>query len=73
MVPTQGPNSRQIYDNSSQKQRELKVCPFWADGLVHRLLVEAMKPVLSAGCTHTAARPFRGGAAQGYASTLLTP
>lgn len=35
-VPTR-PKLKTIYDNSSQKQRELKIVPFWPDGIVHRL------------------------------------
>lgn len=62
-VPTR-PKLKTIYDNSSQKQRELKIVPFWPDGIVHRLLVEAMKPVLMRGMHpySCASIPGRGGA-----------
>ena len=47
-VPTP-PKKKTIYDESSQKYRELQIVPFWPDGVIHRLIVEAMKPVLMRG------------------------
>lgn len=62
-VPTR-PKLKTIYDDSSQKQRELKIVPFWPDGIVHRLIVEVMKPVLMRGMHpySCASIPGRGGA-----------
>lgn len=62
-VPTR-PKLKTIYDDSSQKRRELKIVPFWPDGIVHRLIVEAMKPVLMRGMHpySCASIPGRGGA-----------
>ena len=58
------PKLKTIYDDSSQKQRELKIVPFWPDGIVHRLIVEVMKPVLMRGMHpySCASIPGRGGA-----------
>lgn len=62
-TPT-APKLKTIYDDSSQKQRELKIVPFWPDGIVHRLIVEVMKPVLMRGMHpySCASIPGRGGA-----------
>lgn len=47
-VPTP-PKEKQIYDESSQKYRMIKMVPFWPDGVMHWLLVTVMKPVLMRG------------------------
>lgn len=47
-VPTQ-PKPKTIFDNSSQKQRIIRIVPFWPDGLMHQLTVMAMKDVLMRG------------------------
>ena len=36
-VPTP-PHEREVYDDSSQKWRTIKVVPFWPDGVMHWLL-----------------------------------
>ena len=61
-VPTK-PHEREVYDDSSQKWRTIKVVPFWPDGVMHWLLVEAMRPVLMRGMYHwsCASVPGRGG------------
>lgn len=61
-VPTT-PKERLIYDESSQKWRTIKMVPFWPDGVMHWLLVTAMKPVLMRGMHHwsCASIPGRGG------------
>ena len=61
-VPTP-PKERLIYDESSQKWRTIKMVPFWPDGVMHWLLVTAMKPVLMRGMHHwsCASIPGRGG------------
>ena len=61
-VPTP-PHEREVYDDSSQKWRTIKVVPFWPDGVMHWLLVEAMRPVLMRGMYHwsCASVPGRGG------------
>lgn len=50
-VPTP-PHEKEIYDESSQKRRVIKIVPFWPDGVMHWLLVEAMRPVLMRGMYH---------------------
>lgn len=57
------PKERDIYDESSQKWRKIKMVPFWPDGVVHWLLVSAMKPVLMRGMHpwSCASVPGRGG------------
>ena len=61
-VPTP-PKEREIYDDSSQKRRIIKVVPFWPDSVMHWLLVTAKKPVLMRGMYHwsCASIPGRGG------------
>jgi len=61
-VPTP-PKEREIYDDSSQKRRIIKVVPFWPDSVMHWLLVTVMKPVLMRGMYHwsCASIPGRGG------------
>ena len=61
-VPTK-PHEREVYDDSSQKWRTIKVVPFWPDGVMHWLLVETMRPVLMRGMYHwsCASVPGRGG------------
>ena len=61
-VPTP-PKERMIYDESSLKWRAIKMVPFWPDGVMHWLLVTAMKPVLMRGMHHwsCASIPRRGG------------
>ena len=60
-VPSQ-PKMRTIYDESSQKYREIKMVPYWPDGVMQWLLVAAMKPVLRRGMYHwsCASVPGRG-------------
>lgn len=57
------PTERDIYDDSSQKWRRIKMVPFWPDGIVHWLLVTSMKPVLMRGMHpwSCASVPGRGG------------
>lgn len=61
-VPS-APKEREIYDESSQKCRKIKMVPFWPDGVVQWLLVSAMKPVLMRGmyAWSCASVPGRGG------------
>jgi hypothetical protein len=61
-VPTK-PKTKTIYDESSQKWRDIKMVPFWPDGVMQWLLVKAMKPVLMRGMYHwsCASIPGRGG------------
>jgi len=47
-VPTP-PKEKQIYDESSQKYRMIKMVPFWPDGIMHWLIVAAMRSVLMRG------------------------
>ena len=47
-VPTK-PKSKVIFDKSSQKQRIIRIVPFYPDGLMHQLCVMAMKDVLMRG------------------------
>lgn len=57
------PIERDLYDDSSQKWRKIKMVPFWPDGVMHWLLVSAMKPVLMRGMYpwSCASIPGRGG------------
>lgn len=61
-VPTP-PKEREIYDESSQKYRKIKMVPFWPDGIMHWMLVMTMKPVLTRGMSawSCASIPGRGG------------
>lgn len=61
-VPTP-PKEKEIFDESSQKWRTIKMVPFWPDGVMHWLLVTAMKDVLMRGMYHwsCASIPGRGG------------
>lgn len=61
-VPTP-PKEKEIFDESSQKWRIIKMVPFWPDAVVHWLLVTAMKDVLMRGMYHwsCASIPGRGG------------
>lgn len=61
-VPSQ-PKERDIFDESSQKWRKIKMVPFWPDGIMQWLLVAAMKPVLMRGMHpwSCASVPGRGG------------
>lgn len=47
-VPTK-PRSKIIFDKSSQKQRIIRIVPFYPDGLMHQLCVMAMSDVLMRG------------------------
>lgn len=47
-VPT-APRSKVIFDKSCQKQRIIRIVPFYPDGLMHQLCVMAMEPVLMRG------------------------
>lgn len=61
-VPTP-PKEKEIFDESSQKWRVIKMVPFWPDAVMHWLLVTAMKDVLMRGMYHwsCASIPGRGG------------
>jgi hypothetical protein len=61
-VPTQ-PKEKEIFDESSQKWRIIKMVPFWPDAVMHWLMVTAMKDVLMRGMYHwsCASIPGRGG------------
>lgn len=43
------PKLKTIYDRSGGKTRVIHIVPYWPDGLVHQLCVEAMRPVLMRG------------------------
>ena len=45
-VPSE-PKIREIYDESSEKHRKIKMVPFWPDGVIQWMLVTAMKIALS--------------------------
>lgn len=47
-VPSK-PKEKRIFDQSSQKYRLIKMVPFWPDGIMHWLIVSAMRPVLMRG------------------------
>lgn len=47
-IPTR-PKKIHIRDKSSGKERDIKVVPFYPDGIIQRVAVEAMKPVLMRG------------------------
>lgn len=57
------PKEKEIYDPSSQKWRKIQVVPFFPDGVMHWMLVEAMRPVLMRGMYpwSCASIPGRGG------------
>lgn len=57
------PKVREIYDESSEKFRKIKIVPFWPDGVIQWMLVTAMKPVLMRGMHpwSCASIPGRGG------------
>ena len=61
-VPSE-PKVREIYDESSEKYRKIKMAPFWPDGVIQWMLVAAMKPVLMRGMHpwSCASIPGRGG------------
>ena len=61
-VPSE-PKIREIYDESSEKHRKIKMVPFWPDGVIQWMLVTAMKPVLMRGMHpwSCASIPGRGG------------
>lgn len=61
-VPS-APKVREIYDESSEKYRKIKMVPFWPDGVIQWMLVTAMKPVLMRGMHpwSCASIPGRGG------------
>ena len=61
-VPSK-PRERDVYDESSQKWRTIKVVPFWPDNVFHWLIVTVMKPVFMRGMHHwsCASIPGRGG------------
>ncbi len=56
------PREKEIYDESSQKWRTIKMVPFWPDAVMHWLMVSAMKDVLMRGMYHwsCASIPGRG-------------
>jgi len=60
-VPTP-PTEIERYDESCQKWRTIKIVPFWPDGVVHWLIVSAMRDVLMRGMYHwsCASIPGRG-------------
>ena len=61
-VPSE-PKTRRIFDESSQKWRDLKMVPFFPDGIIQWLLVTTMRPVLMRGmyAWSCASIPGRGG------------
>lgn len=61
-VPSE-PKIREIYDESSEKHRKIKMVPFWPDGVIQWMLVTVMKPVLMRGMHpwSCASIPGRGG------------
>lgn len=72
-VPTK-PVLKTIYDTSSNKEREISVVPFYPDGIVHQLVVTAMKDILYRNMyPHTCASiPDRGiRHAHGYVKRAL--
>lgn len=72
-VPTV-PKSKIIFDKSSQKQRIIRIVPFYPDGLMHQLCVMAMKDVLMRGMYRwsCASIPGRGNrCAAGYVRRSL--
>lgn len=60
-VPTV-PRKIHIFDKSCQKERDIKVVPYYPDGIIQQLVVHAMKPVLMRGMYHwsCASIPGRG-------------
>lgn len=62
-VPAQ-PRIKKIFDQSSQKERQIRIVPFFPDGLMQQMLVEAMKPALMRNMYpwSCASIPGRGGA-----------
>lgn len=61
-VPSE-PRVREIYDESSEKFRKIKMVPFWPDGVIQWMMVTVMKPVLMRGMHpwSCASIPGRGG------------
>ena len=60
-VPSE-PRVREIYDESSEKFRKIKMVPFWPDGVIQWMMVTVMKPVLMRGMHPWSAHPFPGAA-----------
>lgn len=60
-IPTV-PRKLLIYDSSCQKQRWIKIVPFYPDGIIQQLVVHMMKDVLMRGMYHwsCASIPGRG-------------
>lgn len=56
------PREKTIYDESSQKYRDIKIVPYWPDGVIQWIIVAAMKPVMMRGMYHwsCASIPGRG-------------
>ena len=50
-VPTV-PRKIRIFDKSCQKERDIKVVPYFPDGIIQQLAVHIMKPVLMRGMYH---------------------
>lgn len=57
------PRKRIIYDPCSQKKREISSVPFFPDGLMHIMVVQAMMDILMRGMSHWSCSsvPGRGG------------
>lgn len=56
------PQKIHIFDKSCQKERDIKIVPYFPDGIIQQLAVYAMKPVLMRGMYHwsCASIPERG-------------
>lgn len=46
------PHKKTIYDPCSQKYRETSSVPFWPDGLMHIMVVQAMMDIIMRGMSH---------------------
>lgn len=57
------PREKKIYDHSSEKYRDTQSVPFFPDGLMHIMVVQAMMDVLMRGMCHWSCSsvPGRGG------------
>lgn len=56
------PKIKVIHDQSSGKEREISIVPYFPDGIMHQLATEVMRPVLMRGMYHwsCASIPKRG-------------
>lgn len=60
-IPTK-PKKKRIYDSSCQKERDIKIVPYFPDGIIQRVAVAAMQDVIMRGMYHwsCASIPGRG-------------